>query len=126
MKIYTVFLLLAFLMFVSLTNTNVEAKGKNTIKISKNTFTQGESITLKFTAVSGLKNNAWIGIIPSNVKHGSEAENDKYDLTYQYLGGKTKGTLTFIAPSKSGKYDFRMHDTDDNGLEICSVSFKVK
>lgn len=126
MKIYSIFLILFVFMFVAVTNTEVEAKGKNTIKMAKKIVKPGATVNIKFTTVSGLKNNAWIGIIPSNVKHGSEAENDKYDLAYQYLGGKAKGTLTFKAPTKPGAYDFRMHDTDDNGKELYSLTFVVK
>lgn len=126
MKTFSIFLILAVLTFIFIPNNSVEAKGKNTLKLSKKIFTPGETILVKFTSVSGLKSNAWIGIIPSNIKHGSEAENDKYDLAYQYLSGKTRGSLTFTAPKAAGKYDFRMHDTDDNGKEINSVSFTVK
>jgi hypothetical protein len=33
--------------------------------------------------------------------------------------------MVFTAPSEPGEYDLRMHDTDSNGKEIASVSFKV-
>lgn len=126
MKIYPVFLLLFVFLFVSVSNVEVEAKGKNKIILAKKIVKPGAQIKIKFTTVKGLKDNAWIGIIPSNVRHGSEAENDKHDLSYQYLGGKTKGTLIFTAPMKPGAYDFRMHDTDDNGKELYSLTFVVK
>jgi len=29
------------------------------------------------------------------------------------------------APAQAGTYDFRMHNTDDNGKEVASVSFQV-
>ncbi len=72
------------------------------------------------------RTNAWVGIIPSNVPHGDEAQNDSYDLTYQYLNGMTSGMLVFSAPTVPGSYDFRMHDTDSNGKEIASVTFTVQ
>jgi hypothetical protein len=81
---------------------------------------------VNFTAPASFEGNAWIGIIPSSVAHGSEAENDKHDLTYQYLNKKVAGTMTFTAPEKAGAYDFRMHDTDSDGKEVTSVSFTVK
>jgi hypothetical protein len=97
-----------------------------TLSIDKTDFGPGEEIAVSFTAGPGFADNAWIGIIPSSVPHGSEAENDQHDLTYQYLNGKQGGTLRFNAPAVAGDYDFRMHDTDNNGKEIASVSFQVK
>ncbi len=96
------------------------------LSIDKHVFKPGEEIKLHFVAGAGFASNAWIGIIPSHVKHGSESENDKHDLTYQYLKNKAKGTLIYKAPTKPGKYDFRMHDTDSNGKEVTFVTFKVK
>lgn len=95
------------------------------LELSKLTFNPGEKIILNFYAPANLPENAWIGIIPSHVAHGNEAENDKYDLTYQYLKNRTSGYMEFIAPSEPGNYDFRMHDTDNNGKEIASISFTV-
>ena len=96
-----------------------------TLKLDKTDFKPGESIQVYFTAPANLPGNAWIGIIPSNIPHGSESENDKYDLTYQYLNNATSGTFTFTAPNEMGSYDFRMNDTDNDGKEIASVSFTV-
>jgi hypothetical protein len=66
-----------------------------------------------------------VGIIPSEVPHGSESVNDRNDLTYQYLRGRTGGVLTFRAPPAPGNYDFRMNDSDNGGRELASVPFKV-
>lgn len=96
------------------------------IRLDKFSFEPGEKIAVHFSAPDSLPQNAWIGIIPSNVPHGDEATNDQYDIAYQYLEGRTSGTLIFKAPSNSGNWDFRMHDTDNNGREIASVSFVVE
>ncbi len=98
----------------------------NSVAIERYRFTKGEQIKVSFTALDSLPGNAWIGIIPSDVPHGSEAVNDQYDVSYQYLGKKTSGVLMFKAPLKSGNYDIRMHDTDGNGVEIGNVSFTVE
>ena len=92
----------------------------------KGTYAPGETITVTFNAPAGLPTNAWVGIIPTNVPHGDEAQNDTYDLTYQYLNGMTSGTMTFAAPLLPGSYDFRMNDSDSNGKEIASVTFTVQ
>ena len=96
------------------------------LSIDKKSVKAGETINVSFKASKDWADNAWVGIIPSNIAHGSEAENDKHDVTYQYLKKRTSGTLVFKAPSKAGSYDFRMHDTDGGGKEVASVSFTVK
>ncbi len=102
------------------------AQSQGPLRLDKASFKPGEQIVVHFTAPGGFANNAWIGIIPSNVPHGSESENDKYDLSYQYLKGRTMGSLAFRAPSQPGSYDFRMHNTDKNGKETASVTFSVQ
>jgi hypothetical protein len=95
------------------------------LRLDKQTFAPGDAIAVHFSAPAKYPDNAWVGVIPSTVRHGSEAENDKFDLSYQYLKGRTTGTLTFAAPDKPGAYDMRMHDTDNGGKEVASVSFTV-
>lgn len=97
-----------------------------TLKINKSVFSPGEKITVSFTASANLPEDAWIGIIPSDIPHGSEAENDAHDIVYGYMQKRAAGTMTFDAPDEPGKYDVRMHDTDNNGKELASVSFEVK
>ena len=99
--------------------------GTSSMTLAKSTFQPGEKIILTFQAPAGLVNNAWIGIIPSHISHGSEAENDKHDISYEYIKGRRSGTMTFTAPSTAGTYNFRMNDTDDNGTEIDAIKFEV-
>ncbi len=94
--------------------------------LNKTEFEAGEEIVVSFNASAEFKENAWIGIIPSDAPHGSEAENDKVDLAYQYLKNQTEGELKFTAPTEPGSYDMRMHDTDSNGKEFTSQTFVVK
>ncbi len=98
---------------------------KGTLRLDGQTFAPGTEIAVHFTASPNLPDKAWVGIIPSNIPHGSEKVNDANDLAYQYLAGKTKGTLIFRAPKTTGTYDFRMHNSDNNGYEIASVSFTI-
>jgi hypothetical protein len=95
------------------------------LRLDTNNFYPGANIQVYFEAPGSFDRSAWVGIIPSSMAHGSEAENDKYDLTYQHLDKRTSGTLTFKAPQEPGSYDLRMFDTDDNGREAASVSFVV-
>lgn len=96
------------------------------IVLPKTEFKPGETVEVTFKAGPGFQENGWLGIIPSDIVHGSEATNDQHDLAYQYLGGKAEGRLAFTVPDKPGSYDFRMHDTDSDGREVASVTFAVK
>jgi hypothetical protein len=93
--------------------------------VDKTVVQKGETISVTFQTPSKLEPNAWIGIIPSDVPHGSEDRNDQFDVAYQYLKGRQSGTLQFTAPTKPGSYDFRLNDTDNNGNELASVTFTV-
>ena len=55
------------------------------ITLRKGIYAPGEEIYVSFTALPDFAENAWIGIIPSNVPHGKESVNDQYDISYQYL-----------------------------------------
>lgn len=96
-----------------------------TLRLARDRYTPGEAIVVDFTAPGSYAGDAWIGIIPSQIPHGSEAENDRHDLTYQYLQKRTAGSMSFVAPAAPGNYDLRLHDTDNNGREVASVSFQV-
>ena len=115
---------LAAVLLVSLVVALSACKG-GTLKLAKDSFAPNEMITVVYTALPEYDSKAWIGIIPANIAHGSEAENDRHDLTYQYLRKSTGGEMKFKAPGTPGSYDFRMHDTDSNGKEVASVTFAV-
>ncbi len=106
----------------------LSACGGDDLKLDKKVYAPGEIIKVEFKASPDWDENAWIGIIPSDVPHGKEAENDNYDISYQYIKKATSGTFEFVAPNEPGKYDIRMHDSDDGskGVEIASVTFEVK
>lgn len=101
-------------------------KGKASLSIDKNEVKPGETIVVTFeAATSDFATGAWVGIIPSDIAHGDEAKNDANDVAYQYLNDKTEGTMTFTAPMKPGKWDFRLNTSDNNGKEVASVTFTV-
>lgn len=114
------FMILGVMLFLSCQG------GKATLQLEKDTYACGEEIALTFTAPSSFTEQAWVGIIPSEIPHGSESQNDQHDIAYMYLDKQVKGVLNFYAPGKPGNYDFRMHDTDDDGKEVASVSFTVE
>ncbi|MBU1742174.1 MAG: hypothetical protein KKC37_11570, partial [Proteobacteria bacterium] len=101
-------------------------KGGPSLQINKRGYLPGEKIIVRFTAPASWPTNAWVGIIPARVPHGSEAVNDRFDVAYQYLRRRTEGTLIFRAPTTPGAWTMRMHDTDANGREVASVTFMVQ
>lgn len=100
--------------------------GANSLDLNPRTVAPGAPIMVRYTTEDGLAANAWVGIIPSNIPHGSEAVNDQHDIQYKYLQGATAGSLQFTAPAAAGSYDLRMHDTDSDGKELTHITFQVK
>lgn len=99
---------------------------KPELDLDKISFFPGEPIKVHFRAPSTFDTSAWVGIVPSSVGHGSEAENDRHDIARAFLGGRTSGDLVFSAPSAPGIYDLRMNDSDRNGREAASATFAVE
>ena len=97
-----------------------------TLSLGRDVYMPGDTINLVYMAPAGLPTNAWIGIIPSAVPHGSEEVNDQNDISYQYLEGTTSGIMEFIAPSVPGSYDLRMNESDNGGRELASITFTVQ
>jgi len=100
-----------------------KAKGKTWL--DKKEFVTGEIMSIHFEASEGLNPNAWAGIVPSNIEHGSESVNDNHDVRWEYLAGKSKGTLQMVAPVTAGDYDIRLNDYNHDGNEFAHTSFKV-
>lgn len=118
----TIFLLTCALALHALT---LYGQGES-LRTNKSAYHPGESIRVEFVAAPGFKSNAWVGIVPSNIPHGEESVNDRHDLAFQYLRDRREGSLNFTAPTASGSYDLRMHDTDSSGKEVATTSFIVR
>jgi len=105
--------------------SNVPQEG--TITLEKTSFDPDERIKIQ-VALVGEAGNAWVGIIPSSVPHGSEEENDQFDISYQYVSNvNDEGVVYLNAPLEAGQYDVRLFNTDDgsDGIELDYVSFGV-
>ena len=96
------------------------------MSLEKLVFVPGEEINLYFFGTSGLGSYAWIGIVPSDITHGSESENDLHDIQYAYVGGMTDSLIVFTAPWDAGYYDFRLNDSESGGVEIDFLTFEVR
>ncbi len=98
------------------------------IELDKLEYTPQATITVIFSGAEGLDSTAWVGVIPSEIEHGSEITNDENDTSYAYLGGKASGTVTLVAPSEPGSYDVRLNGSDSGTIdaeELTYVSFMV-
>jgi hypothetical protein len=124
MRIVIVVGLLLWMVWMPLVAGAVSYEQGADLAIDKTSYVPGESIRVQFSASGNWARDAWIGIIPSNIPHGSEPVNDQHDITYQYIEKRTNGVMVFKAPGL-GQWDFRMHDTDGNGREVAYVSFSV-
>jgi hypothetical protein len=107
---------------------NLSEKGSSgdaVLKLDKTAYLPDEEMVISFSASSDAADNAWIGIIPSDVPHGSNQENDNNDIDFDFLAGHISGETLLLAPHFKGKYHLRMSDPD-TGKELASVSFTVK
>ncbi len=93
------------------------------ITLTKARFTDSEEISFHFRTPE-LPEDAWIGIVPSEIPHGDEALNDSHDTSFRHLGGKTSGGMSLPNPGP-GEWTLRLHDSDNNGSEIAYVPFTV-
>jgi len=96
------------------------------LRLEKSTFRPEEIIRVHFKASPTYQSDAWIGLIPSQVPHGTSRDADAHDLAYEYLEGKLEGTVEFRAPEEPGSYDIRMFDdSESDAHETATVSFIV-
>jgi hypothetical protein len=97
-----------------------------TLHLLRNTFSPGEEIDVSFTAPASYPQHAWLGIVPSQIPHGSEVVNDQNSPVYEFLDFRTSGIVKLKAPDRPGAYDIRLNSSDDShGKEVASVSFTV-
>ncbi len=95
------------------------------VNLDKSVYEPDEIITVEYKALEEFDDNAWIGLIPSEVPHGDEEENDEYDLQYHLIGSELSGEVTFVAPTEPGLYDIRMFTSDLEGVEVTYQTFEV-
>lgn len=100
----------------------------NQLSVDKTSYAAGETIVVRFAIRPEDKRDAtaWVGLLSADVPHGSETENDKFDLSFQYLEDRLTGEMRFQAPVEGGAYELRLHDTDENGRELAAVAFEVR
>lgn len=91
------------------------------VQIDKETYFPGEEIQVTAVA-TGLSDSAWVGVVPAEIPHGKEQDNDAADLGYFYL---SSGKSSLVAPREPGEYDVRLNSDDDQGQEVASRSFRV-
>lgn len=72
-----------------------------TLTVSPATMTPGGNVTVNWVTPAGQSSAAdWIALY-------RVGDPDTYFQAWQYTGGSPTGTLTFIAPTTSGAYEFR-------------------
>ncbi len=91
------------------------------VQLDKETYLPGDEMQVTVMG-PGLTDSAWVGVIPANIPHGSEEDNDSNDLGYIRTAG---GIVSLVAPREPGDYDARLNDSDEEGKEVASRSFKV-
>ncbi len=96
------------------------------IKLNKKSYDVNEPIAVTVSWTGTPDTSAWIGIVPANVKHGNEEENDAYDVDYRYLIDCESGkSTTFETELEPGEYTIRVNEADDGGVELAWIGFTV-
>ena len=95
------------------------------MSLDKENYAINEAIAVTLMINTPLADNAWVGIVPSDTPHGSEAENDEVDVAYAYVSDAQDGVLVLEAPYDAGNYDVRIFSTDSDGVELDSISITV-
>lgn len=85
----------------------------------------GQTVQVGFEVPSDYPEDAWIGIVPRDTPHGTEAAGDSADLDFVRLDGRRRGTAGLEAPEEEGAFDVRIYSSDSNGAEGASVPFEV-
>lgn len=98
----------------------IEEGASGNLYLSKSSCSPGEEVSIDYTIVGNFSSDGWVGIFTYDQKHGSEKENEKVQLSRKAIDGSGSGTLIFIAPDKPGSYDFRLHNTDWDGIEVAT------
>src|SRR3990172_5261687 len=99
----------------------IYAWSESQLSLNKTSFVPGETIEIRYSTSRPANASAWVGIIPSNVPHGTESVNDQHDVAYQYIP-KSEGSVELQVPLKPGSYDIRMNY---DGIEVVSAAFPV-
>ena len=97
------------------------------LRLDKVSVKPGEQVTVHFRAPGCLGSEAWVGLVPAAVPHGTSETSDRQRVgPRRFLGKQKDGTVTFTAPETPGRYEARMHDTVIGGLELTDAPFTVE
>lgn len=75
-------------------------------------FGEGEAISGRWVGSFRYDKSAWMGIMPSNVRHGDEKLAGDKTIDYVWLDGNDKGQFSFTKKLAPGSYDLRMFDSN--------------
>jgi hypothetical protein len=73
------------------------------LRLSSTRVSAGSTVTVEFVGAPGTARD-WIGLY-------REGAVDRGFLTWQYTGGATTGSLTFVLP-EAGRFEFRLYEND--------------
>lgn len=96
------------------------------VLLDRRIYEPGERMTVQWRSPGTYDADAWVGMIPDIVPHGSETDGDAADLTWVRLGQRRAGSASFLAPQFPGTWTVRMYDGDDaDSREVASAPFFV-
>lgn len=72
---------------------------------------EGEAVSGRWVGSFRYDKSAWMGIMPTNVRHGDETLAGRETIDYVWLKGNDKGQFSFTKKLAPGSYDLRMFDS---------------
>ncbi len=100
------------------------ADKRNPIVFSASKLHIGEELTIAYAIDYGVRDSAWIGIIPASVSSLKESDNDAEDVNYIYVKPGAVWYWTFFVPDVTGLYVARLFpSTDSNCYAVTNGSY---
>ncbi|TRX62626.1 OmpA family protein [Fulvivirga sp. M361] len=96
-------------------------QGNVTITFPQSSYYTGDIIEVQYRTQTPLEESAWLGLFKASIPRGSRSGYEKY----HYVRNNTSGTYAFEAPAISGKYEFRVFDSE-YGKEVHVVPVTVR
>jgi len=90
------------------------ADKKKPIVLSASKLHVGDELTVAFAADYGLRDSAWIGIMPASVTSLKEEDNDNEDVNYRYVNPGEIWYWTFYVPETPGLYVARLFPANES------------
>jgi len=90
------------------------ADERNPVVLSASKLRVGDELTIAYSIPLGVRDSAWIGIMPSSVTSLKEQDNDAKYIQYENVGQGEVWYWTIYVPDTPGRYVVRLFPSSDS------------